>query len=445
MINFILPKFIGVVQYGYWQVYLLYSTYMMLFSLGFNDGLFLKYGHLNYEELDFKKLRITLKIFMVIITIISFFLLLFSFLEEDKDKMFAFLAISLSLSIVGLNNTLLTILQFTNRIGLNNFLYVLNRVMFISSIFFLFMLNHLNFKSVIVSDIVIKIFLLCFTIYKSKELFFGRTNSFEIGFREYLDDIAVGIKLMFANIISSLLLGLGRFIVERELPIEEFSLYSFATTIALFSLTFISVASTSLYPLLKRVPEVKLPIFYQTLNTLLCVVLFFMLAGYYPISYLVQHYFSDYKGILAYLYILFILIVSQGKMQFLVNTYYKVLREEKEMLKANIVGFIIAIIVIVPAFYITNSIFSIVMGTTVTLLWRCYASEFFLKNKLGITSLKNMFAEFTLMLSFIISTIFLPTLIGFFSYVLTVCVYIYLNRKLLVNYYSKIVAMRKYK
>lgn len=436
--NLILPNAMGVLQYGYWQVYLFYLGYIMLFCLGFNDGLYLKYGNLNYNELNFQKLRSAMRIFIFIITVLSVLLFFLSFLENDKNKTFAFCAISLNLLIVGVNNTLLTILQFTNRIKLNSVLYISNRVIFIGFVIILMLVGYVDFKFIITADIITKVLLLVINIYKSKELFIGSADNCLIGFMEYCENVIVGIKLMLANIVGSILLGIGRFIVERYLTIESFSLYSFATTLSFFALTFISVASISLYPLLKRLPEEKLPNFYIDLNRLLCIVLFILLAGYYPLYYFIYFQFTAYTGIFEYFYLLFIIIVSQGKMQFVINTYYKVLREEKAMLFANLSGIIVALIAIVPAFYFTRSIFAIVTGTTITLIWRCYASEIYLKKKMGIKGYKNILVELMMMALFTLSVISVKPAIGFVLYMLGVCIYTFINREILKSYIDKI-------
>ena len=50
IVTLILPKFISVEQYGYWQVYLFYTTYIGIFHLGITDGIYLRYGGKQYEE-----------------------------------------------------------------------------------------------------------------------------------------------------------------------------------------------------------------------------------------------------------------------------------------------------------------------------------------------------------------------------------------------------------
>ncbi|MGN9160349.1 lipopolysaccharide biosynthesis protein [Clostridium sulfidigenes] len=436
--GFVLPKVMGIAQYGYWQVYLFYVGYVMIFCFGYNDGLYLRYGNLNYEQLPFKKLRSSMRIFIGIISAMTCILFALSFREHDTNKIFAFCTTSLNLIILGINGTLLTVLQFTNRIKLNSILTIANKVIFVFIIVLLLLIKRMDFRLIISADIFTKLLLLSININKSKELFIGETQSVKQGFKEFWEDTSIGIKLMLANIASTLLIGIGKFIVERFMSIETYSLYSFATTITSFALIFITASSLSLYPLLKRVDEDKLSTFYVNLNQLLCFILFVLLFGYYPIYYLIKFQFPSYVGIFEYFYLLFIIIVSQGKMQFLINTYYKVLREEKAMLIANLSGVVVALIIIVPSFYFTHSIFAIVAGTTITLIWRCYASEIYLKKKMRIKQYSNIIVELLMMFLFIISVIFKRQIIGLTIYTIAVCGYYYKNRTALNSYVKKI-------
>lgn len=54
VVTLFLPKIISVEQYGYWQVYLFYSTYVGILHLGLNDGIYLRYGGSEYSKLDFE-------------------------------------------------------------------------------------------------------------------------------------------------------------------------------------------------------------------------------------------------------------------------------------------------------------------------------------------------------------------------------------------------------
>ena len=71
----VIPKIIGVKEYSYWQLYIFYSGYAAFASLGWQDGIYLKYGGCFYDELDKRKLS-TQKIYMTVSTAIILFLLM---------------------------------------------------------------------------------------------------------------------------------------------------------------------------------------------------------------------------------------------------------------------------------------------------------------------------------------------------------------------------------
>ena len=53
----VVPVVLGVSDYGYWQIYVFYAVYVGVFTLGHNDGIYLKYGGYRFEELPFATLR----------------------------------------------------------------------------------------------------------------------------------------------------------------------------------------------------------------------------------------------------------------------------------------------------------------------------------------------------------------------------------------------------
>lgn len=53
--SFVLPYFISVEDYGYWQLFILYAGYVGFFSFGFNDGVHLNYATCSYNNDTAKK------------------------------------------------------------------------------------------------------------------------------------------------------------------------------------------------------------------------------------------------------------------------------------------------------------------------------------------------------------------------------------------------------
>lgn len=59
----LIPKFIEVEDYAYWQTYLLYISYISIFCLGFNDGIYLRYAKSGKKGLEENKISSAILMF----------------------------------------------------------------------------------------------------------------------------------------------------------------------------------------------------------------------------------------------------------------------------------------------------------------------------------------------------------------------------------------------
>ena len=50
--SLLVPKLLGVTQYGYWQLFIFYIGYVGFFHLGLNDGVYLINGGKSRDEID---------------------------------------------------------------------------------------------------------------------------------------------------------------------------------------------------------------------------------------------------------------------------------------------------------------------------------------------------------------------------------------------------------
>lgn len=67
----IVPKVLGVMEYGYYKIFTLYLAYAMLLHFGFPDGILLIYGGKNYQEINQTEFRVYTRFFISFQTIIS--------------------------------------------------------------------------------------------------------------------------------------------------------------------------------------------------------------------------------------------------------------------------------------------------------------------------------------------------------------------------------------
>lgn len=56
LMSIIVPKVLSVNDFGYWQLFIFYTSYVGFFHFGFNDGIYLLNGGKNYDELNYNEI-----------------------------------------------------------------------------------------------------------------------------------------------------------------------------------------------------------------------------------------------------------------------------------------------------------------------------------------------------------------------------------------------------
>ena len=117
VLTLLLPKLLGVEEYSYWQLYLFYVTYTAYSSLGFCEGIYLKHGGKEYEELEPRMIGSqfwALAVYEIVFCVVGAFLAC-TFLQGENKGMILSLALVSSLFDI-LRYFLQSVLQATNRI-----------------------------------------------------------------------------------------------------------------------------------------------------------------------------------------------------------------------------------------------------------------------------------------------------------------------------------------
>lgn len=64
VVGLIIPKILGVTNYGYYKIFTLYAGYTSLLHFGFLDGILLKHGDEDFNELNKKLFRLNSHFFL---------------------------------------------------------------------------------------------------------------------------------------------------------------------------------------------------------------------------------------------------------------------------------------------------------------------------------------------------------------------------------------------
>jgi O-antigen/teichoic acid export membrane protein len=430
IIILIVPKLIGVEDYGYWQLYLFYSSYVGFLHFGWNDGIYLRYGGKEYKELN-KELFFSqfwmLIIFQVLIGAVI--IGVSTAYSLDADKLFIIKMTALCMLIVNVRLMLMFILEGTNRIKEYAQITLIERVLYCCLILIFLLIGIRQYKLLIIADIMGKLITLVYATYCCRDIVFNKVSAFYFNVKETVKNISVGIKLMFANIASMFVIGVVRFGIERNWDVSTFGKVSLVMSISSLMMVFINALGIIMFPVLRRTNEDKLSTFYTTMRTFLMVPLLGLLVAYYPLKIILPAWLPQYTESLKYMALLFPMCIYEGKMALLINTYLKTLRKEKLMLAINLASVMLSIILTILFTIVFKNLALAIVSIVVLLAFRSALAEFFLSKILNVSVYKDILLEMVMTLIFILSGWFVTSWIGVGLYLAAYGLYLLIKRR----------------
>lgn len=430
IMTLILPKFLGVTDYSYYQLYIFFISYVGFFHFGWIDGIYLKIGGMEYNDLE-KSNYVTqfwmLNVLEIIIAaIISIFAL---FTIKNIDKSFVLISTSVCGVITILRTYLLFILQSTNRIKEYAKYTRVDRFIYFALVIVFLFLGFKNYKIILYIDIFSKLVALVLCANKMKDIVFGKLNISKNTLLEIFENISIGIKLMLANIASTLIIGVVRFGIQKNWDIETFGKISLTLNISNLLMTFINAVAVIMFPLLRREEESNLPKIYVILRNTLMIFLYMMLIFYYPIKLILSTWLPQYADSLRYMALLFPICIYESKMSMLINTYLKSFRKEKSMLIINTISLILSLILTILSVFILNNLTLAILSIVFLLGFRCVIGELVLTKIMNILIYKDIILETVLTAIFIISSWFINNMFCSIIYTCFYSIYVFIKRK----------------
>ena len=257
----------------------------------------------------------------------------------------------------------------------------------------------------IVSDILLRTVTLVLLVIYWKELLFGSTLNIRQSFTEYYELVSTGVKLLLANLLSMLIFGIGRFIVQFNSSIETFAIFSFGIVLVNFMMIAITATSTVIYPHLASNSLEKLDKKFAKIDAFLLYTPLFYLA-YFPVCYFVYRFYPNYSELMDYFAIFLAYVVITARMSVLNNTYFKLLRLEAQMLKVNMVAVIIFVLSYGFLFLVgADSEIYVAISTLIALWYRAYYAHRLIIKSLDV-SYRNVWIVADVLLNVLIVTLF---------------------------------------
>jgi len=200
-----------------------------------------------------------------------------------------------------------------------------------------------------------------------------------------------------------LLIGVVRFGIERTWDIATFGKVSLTLSASKLVLLFINAVGVVIYPVLRRTDENKYKDIYNSLRDFLMLLLLGVLLVYYPFKTILSLWLPQYAESLKYMALLFPIIIYEGKMALLINTYLKVLRKENTLLHINIILLLFSTIITFFTTFIIKNLDLAMLSILIIVAIRNVYSELLLSGMLKLSMMKDIFYELILTVVFIFS------------------------------------------
>lgn len=432
LMSLFVPKILGVEEFGYWQLFLFYSTYVGFFHFGLTDGVYLRLGGQKYEELNSRWVSSQFWILCVIQIIFTFGIILVQgLIPMEVERQTAIRLVAVYMITANLTWYIGYVFQAVNCMKNYAISVIIDRAVFLVIVIIGLFINGLKASFFIYSYVITKFLALIYLLIKSNDIIRFEILPIKQTLNEAWNSIKIGINLTISSVSSIFTLGIGRFIVDLLWGIEAFGKFSFSLSLTNFFLTFISQVSLVLFPTLRRVDKKQMHDFYNTSRRILSIILPLILVAYIPIKLIVGLWLPQYLESLRYLAILLPLCIFDGKMQMLCNTFFKVLRKERFLLYINLLSMLISILFAVIGGFLIKNINFILIGMVISITFRSIISEIYIEKIFDqdINNLiKSLILEVIMICIFMFVSWNLPDLTSFNIMIFTYIVYIYINK-----------------
>lgn len=383
VLSFFIPKVIDLYNYSFWQLFLFYASFTGFFHFGINDGVYLRYGGKSFKEMNRDYVAGQFQYLAVLQVLIFLILYIILFLCHcDAARKIVWIGTATYMIFFNLSNYLGYIFQAANQTRYYSFSLIIDKISFIVCLSFLFFDKQIAFKNYITCYIVCKFLCFIYLVIKGKYFVLYKVYKLRKVFNELIESITVGIKLMFASIASMLILGIGRFFIDANWSIDIFGKVSLGLTLTVFVLAFVQQISMVLFPVLRRIGEDQ---HIKIFNILFSFCFFLMPLLYilvFPGMKIVDWWLPHYGESIRFWGIMIPIVVFDSQMNLLYNTFFKVYRGEKLLLKINIITLLISSSLSLIGVFILHSYLWIIYTMVISVMIRTVIAELYIKRYL---------------------------------------------------------------
>lgn len=437
--TFFFPKFLGVTGYGYYQLYIFYTGYLIITALGLSDGVQLKIAGKEYKQLDFDEQSALFWFSSLIQIAIYIVLMILSIMfVQEADKRFALVAACIVGFVAHPRYYLYTLLQGVNRLKEYSHIIITERSISIVISVIALLLGYKDFRLMIAFDVIGRVLSFMLAVIFCKEIVLRKPQITSDTIKKAFRYILSGLMILFAMQTSSIIIGINRYGIEQQWGIEEFSKISLAIALSNMVLRCVNSISVVMFPTLRNIDNKKLPMLYQNINAVLMSVIFIMMCLFKPVCYVVGLWLPQYADTLKYSVLLLPICIYECKYSLLINTNLKNLNKEKLIGAINALSVSASLITAIIGIILLKNMELAIIGILAALSIRSMIGELIIGKIFNIHVVRSILSELTLSVIFIITNYYCKNQIFGFIYVFFVTAYLLSERNEIRSLLEKI-------
>ncbi len=360
--GFVLPKILSIETYSSIKLFQLYITYIGIVSLGFADGMYLRIGGKNLENINKEEVQQefkTFKIFQLLVTILA---IIVSIILKNQMLLFC----SLVILPINVGNYLRQVYQ---AIGLfkkySNFTNINTLLIFFINLILLFIVKTDNPQIYIICYIIAYIIYWIIIERETTKIFGKRKVKADKKF--LFEDIKSGFLLMIGNFCNVIFTGIDRIFVQNLLGSIKFAFYSFAVSVENLMNVFITPISTVMYNYLCNNKSKE-----QIINLKNMILLFasVVVIAIFPAKFIVEIWLQKYLDSLDVLFLLFAAQCITILVRCVHVNLYKAEKKQNRYFVIMMAVVVLSIILNILLFVLVGTMEAIALATLITsIVW----------------------------------------------------------------------------
>lgn len=325
--NLIIPKYLSTSDYGYWQLFLLYTTYIGVLHFGFLDGILVRWAGKDLEDIR-EEIPLTFRFILIEQSIIVGILVIIIDLIDVTPKEIAF-AVLANAIIVNMLTFFLFIAQATRRFRLVTTANIGRGLLFIIFTLFIFINGYFSYFSLILATMIAEIIIIFLFVFHTRDCLFYHSTNRKSLVQYGRENIGVGIFVLLGNLTAVIFATIDRLTVGSFFSITQFAVYTFSMTMCGLATIFLQAVAQVFFPYLSGSSTETRTKAYGLLKPTLIIFWASVLIAYFPFSYWIRHYLPHYSNSLPLMAILLCTVGFSAQINILHANFFKVNRKER--------------------------------------------------------------------------------------------------------------------